>query len=130
MKRQFSRSGDLTLEFAEPSGPRPARQPRMFRTRDQRVEVKRARTVSRERKSPDYDRDGPLATSIERAALLPAVYPQKGKLQYFKELEETKAAVHAAEELNRQLKTKILAQLVIEVQLGRPEEVQGMLAGT
>lgn len=52
------------------------------------------------------------------------MYPQKGKVQYFKELEETKAAIHAVEELNRQLKTKILGQLVGLFQEGRPEEVQ------
>ena len=70
----------------------------------------RGRNMSRESTSPQRGR--PKARSVEKGYLLPAVYPQKGKVQYFKELEELKGVINVAEERNRQLKTKILSQLV------------------
>lgn len=86
----------------------------------------RARTVSRERSSPERDRE--RARSVDKGTFLPDMYPQKGKIQYFKELEDLKATIHVVEEQNRQLKTKILNQLVFTAYAGQSEEIQGMCA--
>lgn len=53
-----------------------------------------------------------LIRSADRHQHLPSVKPLKDKTIYYKELEEVKSAANHYEELNRQMKTKIINLLV------------------
>lgn len=87
---------------------------RAFRskTSDHREDPPRSRARPCHKDSQSSLKLRTLILSADRSHRLPAVQPLKHKTEYFKELEQSKAVANHVDELNRQLKTRILGLLV------------------